>query len=323
MREGPAGLILVIGGLHGFVGSNTTEALVDQGQVCVVTRHKNTEIPRFLEKHIGHRVFVESADATSADDLHRIGEKHRIDGIVNVAGGFSPATQGPIPLIRGYFDMLSATLKVADEWTVNRVLFSSTLAVYFGLDGGPMREERPLPVPSFHSLVTAQKIVEMAASEFMNKTGISTVCARLGGMFGPWQNPEFAGLPARLVHAAVSGKPPTLGGVFAGYADDELDQPYIKDTARAIALLQTAKELPDSVYNVGSGRVTSNREVVEAVQEAVRGFKVELPPGRWPGPRLPIMDTERLRRDTSFAPKFSIKSAIRDYAGWLKSGNPK
>ena len=316
-------MILVVGGLNGFIGSNTTEALVDLGQDCVVTLHQSSEIPWFLERHVGKRVLVEKADSTSAADLHAIGEKHKIDGIVNAAGGFSPRTEGPISLMRGYFDMISATLKVADEWKVKRVTFSSTLGVYLGLDGGPMTEDRLLPTSSVHQLVAAQKVVELAASEFTKESGISAVCARLGGMFGPWQNPDFAGLPARLVQSAVSGKPPNLDGMMAGYADDEQDQPYIKDTARAIALIQTADRLPESVYNIGSGQVTSNREVLEAVQEVVPGFKAELHPGRWPGPRIPIMDTERLRRDTKFSPRFSMKAAIRDYVEWLRAGNPR
>ncbi|TMI63310.1 NAD-dependent epimerase/dehydratase family protein [Candidatus Bathyarchaeota archaeon] len=83
-------MILVIGGLNGFIGSNTTEALVDLGQDCVVTRHKNTDVPGFLQKHIDHhRVFIEPADSTSIADLRKIGQKHQIEGIVNVAGGFA------------------------------------------------------------------------------------------------------------------------------------------------------------------------------------------------------------------------------------------
>jgi len=84
-------MILVVGGLNGFIGSNTTEALVDQGYDCVVTRHESTEIPRFLQKQIDdHRVVIEPADATSTEDLRKIGEKHGIDGIVNVGGGSRP-----------------------------------------------------------------------------------------------------------------------------------------------------------------------------------------------------------------------------------------
>jgi len=109
-------LILIVGGLNGFVGSNTTEALVEKGFDCVVTRHKNVEVPSYLENHIDRHVFIESADASSLTDLRKIGEKHKIDGIVNVGGGFASASKSPITGLKGYFDMLVANFQVAEEW---------------------------------------------------------------------------------------------------------------------------------------------------------------------------------------------------------------
>jgi nucleoside-diphosphate-sugar epimerase len=96
-------MILVISGLNGFIGSNTTEALRNLVKNCVVTRHENTEIPGFLQKHIDHkRVFIEAADATSISDLRKIGEKHKIDGIVNIAGGFASG-EGPLRGLKGSY----------------------------------------------------------------------------------------------------------------------------------------------------------------------------------------------------------------------------
>ena len=97
----------------------------------------------------------------------------------------------------------------------------------------------------------------------------------------------------------------------------------IKDVARAIALLQTAEKLSYDVYNVGSGRLTPNRELVAAIEDVVPRFKVDLPPGRSSFPAIPVMETERLRADTSFSPTFDIRSAIQNYVEWLKAGNPK
>lgn len=153
--------------------------------------------------------------------------------------------------------------------------------------------------------------------------GISSVCIRLLGMFGPWQDPARGSLAQRLVHAAVSGKPAALEGGFLECADDGVDLCYIKDVARAIALLQTAQKLSHDVYNVGSGRFTPNRELVAAIKGIVPRFKADLPPGRSPFPPLPIMETERLRADTGFSPTFDTLSAIQDYVEWLKAGNPK
>ncbi len=317
-------MILVIGGLNGFVGSNTTEALVKQGVDCVVTRHKDTVVPGFLQKYIDdHHVFIESADATSIDDLRRIGQKHKIDGIVNVAGGFrAQGTQHPLPGLKGYFDMLDATFRLAQEWKVKRVTFSSTGGVYLGLSGAA-DEEHPLVLQSPFPIIAYQKIVEVAASEFAKASGISSICVRLMGMYGPFQDPEQGSLALRLVHSAVTGKPPDLENVFFGHADDAVDLLYIKDLARAIALLQTAEKLQYNVYNIGSGKPTPNHELVEEIKRAVPNFTANLPPGRFPFPPLPVMETKRLQADTGFTPKFNTRAAIQDYVDWLKAGNPK
>jgi UDP-glucose 4-epimerase len=314
-------MILVIGGLNGFIGSNTTEALVNLGKECVVTRHENTEIPRFLQKHIDHRlVTIEHADSTSIVDLRKIGEKHKIDGIVNVAGGFASG-EGPMRGLRGYFHMLDANFQVAQEWKVKRVTFSSTGGMYIGLQG-TVKEEHPLFLPSLFPILAYQKIVEVAAEQFAKKSGNSAVCVRLMGMYGPFDGNQL-GLEARLVHAAVSGKPADLKDVFFGNAEDNGDLLYIKDMARAIALVHTAEKLQYDVYNIGSGKLTSNKEVVEAVKNVVPGFRVDLPPGHFPFPPMPLMETKRLADDTGFVPKFDVQSAIRDYVDWLKAGNPK
>ncbi len=303
-------MILVVGGLNGFIGSNTTEALVDQGQDCVVTRHENAEVPGFLKKHIDHRhVFIEPANSTSIADLRKIGEKHKIDGIVNLRG------------LKGYFDMLDATFRVAQEWKVKRVTFSSTGGLYLGLQG-TANEEAPISLPSMFPILAYQKIVEVAADQFAKKTGISTICVRLMGMYGPFDGGQL-GLAPRLVHAAVNGKPPNLKDVFFGHADDEGDSLYIKDMARAIALLQTAEKLQYDVYNIASGKLTSNSELVEAVERVFPNFKVELPPGQFPFPPLPVIETKRLQEDTGFAPKFDTRSGVQHYADWLRAGNPK
>src|SRR5437867_5456150 len=143
------------------------------------------------------------------------------------------------------------------------------------------------------------------------------------GMYGPFQDPEQGSLALRLVHSAVTGKPPDLENVFFGNADDAVDLLYIKDMARAIALLQTAEKRQYNVYNVASGKVTPNRELVEAVKRVVPDFKVDLPPGHFPCPPLPLPDTKRLQADTGFSPKFDTQSAIQHYADWLKAGNSK
>src|SRR5215831_5963891 len=315
---------LVVGGLNGFVGSNTTEALVQLGHDCVVTRHKDAETPQFLEKYLEKHVFVEQADATNFEDMQRIGQKHKIDTIINVGGGFKVEGAGPLPGFKGYSDMLHATFKLAQEWKVNRVVMSSTGGMYVGAQGSgsedqPVQLQNPFPF----GILSYQKIVEVAMCEFAKASRISSVCVRLMGMYGPNQDPSQSSLPQRLAYAAVTGKSLDLQNLFFGSADDEVDLLYIKDVARAIALVATAEKLQYNIYNIASGRVVPNREVVNAIKSVVPGFNVALQPGQTPFPPLPIIDTKRLQADTGFTPKYDLQSAVRDYVSWLKAGNQK
>jgi UDP-glucose 4-epimerase len=317
---------LVVGGLNGFVGSNTTEALVNLGKDCVVTRHTRTEIPQFLQKHIdNHKVIIENADATSLHDLKKIGEKHKIESIVHVGGGYKTTPKTPISGLTGYMDTLQATFQLAQEWKVRRVTFSSTGGMYIGTSTAD--EAQPIllqnPIPGLPGILQRQKIVEVACEEFSKLSGISSICFRLMGFYGPFQDTDQAALANRLVHAAVSGKPVDIQGAFFSYADDAIDTIYIKDAARAIALLHTAEKLSYNVYNVGSGKTTPNRDFVEATGKAVPGFKATLPPGNFPFPPMPVMNIKRLREDTGFTPRFTTETAIQDYVDWLKAGNPK
>ena len=142
-----------------------------------------------------------------------------------------------------------------------------------------MNEEHPLVLQSPFPIIACQKIVEVATSEFTKATGISSICVRSLGMYGPFQDPAQYSLAPRLVHAALNGKPPNLKNIFLGNADDAVDLCYIKDVARAIALLQTAEKLQYDVYNIGSGRLTPNRELLDNIKKVVPNFKMDLPPG--------------------------------------------
>lgn len=318
---------LVIGGLNGFVGSNTTEALLNLGQDCVVTRHKRPEVPQFLQEHIdSHRVIIEQADATSFDDLKRIGEKHKIDGIVNVGGGFKPEPKGPTPGLTGYMRMLDNIFQLASEWKAKRVTFSSTGGMYLGLTSDTVDESSPILLQSPHGIpgvLQYQKIVEVASEQFSRATGISSICARLMGFFGPFQDMDQASVANRLAHAAVSGKPLDLKDTFFSNAEDAVDTIYVKDLARAVALLHTAEKLNHPVYNIGTGKKTPNSEFTDAIKKIVPGFNPELPSGRFPFPPLPTMSTKRLQEETGFIPKYNTLLGMQEYVAWLRAGNPK
>jgi UDP-glucose 4-epimerase len=100
---------------------------------------------------------------------------------------------------------------------------------------------------------------------------------------------------------------------------------YVKDCARAIALLQLAPQLNHRTYNIASGTVLTNAEVAAAVRAAVPSARFDLPEDRGPGsPGPPVcLDISRLRADTGYQPAYDTGRAVTDYIAWLRAGHER
>jgi UDP-glucose 4-epimerase len=326
MPEGPD-MILVTGGL-GFIGSHTVRALLDQGEECVLVQRRSTELPPVLA---GARVAVERVDIGDRDALLDVGRRHAITGIVHLAGP-GPARIAPeaaVEAARATLGGLLNVMQAAQEWGVRRLGVASTIGVYFGArtdadagSGLPLPEDTPLSLSVPAAIPAFKKIGELLGGHLADVTGLDIVDYRISGTWGPGghEDPFFAA-PA-LVHAAARGAEPDLSTLMApAYADDALDLNYVKDTGRAIALLQLADKLNHRTYNVGSGHATSNADVAAAIRRTVPDARVDLPTGSR-GPHL-VLDIGRLREDTGYRPEYDTERAAADYIAWLRAGHDR
>ncbi|RZS44891.1 NAD-dependent epimerase/dehydratase family protein [Herbihabitans rhizosphaerae] len=89
-------MILVTGGL-GFIGSHTVRALLDLGESAVLVQRRAVGVPADL---VGEQVVMEQADITDLEALRDIGARHKITGIVHLAGSV-PWPPGPDEPIAG------------------------------------------------------------------------------------------------------------------------------------------------------------------------------------------------------------------------------
>src|SRR5262245_59824337 len=153
-------MILVTGGL-GFIGSHTVRALLDLGEACVLVQRRTGEVPADLT---GKHVAVEQADITDQSTLLDVGNRHKITGIVHLAGSMPwPADpRQPIEQTRKALGSLLNVMQAAHDWGVGRVGVASTIGVYSGVAGeGSFSEDMPLPMTAPHVIPTFKKIGEM------------------------------------------------------------------------------------------------------------------------------------------------------------------
>lgn len=193
--------------------------------------------------------------------------------------------------------------------------------MYAGVAEAPWREDAPLPAVAAHHIPVFKKTAELFAALAGDRAGFAAVSLRIGTVWGPLglpDNPFFA-LP-RLLSAAVRGEAPDLVPPRPpAAAEDATDLVYVKDCGRAIALLMLAERLEHRTYNISSGRPVGYAEAVAAINAAVPGAGLTLPPGRSPGrPPDNHLDIGRLRADTGFRPQYDVEQAVPDYVEWLR-----
>ena len=322
-------MILITGGL-GFIGSHTARAVLDLGESCVLVQRGAGPAPSFLAGDAGTRVFIEPADILDLPALLEIGRRYKISGIVHLAGSvpWPPGADEPADAARKSLDSLLNVFRVAADLGVERVGAASTIGVYGGATGTPpYREDVPLPMTAGHAIPAFKKIGELLADYMAGAAGLGIASYRIGGIWGPLGRAASPFMAApQLVHAAVRGEVPDFSAMRSpAYAGDGTDMCYVKDCARAIALLQLSQQLSHRTYNVASGRPTANAEIAAAVTKVIPGARPGLPEGRDPhGPGRDIyLDITRLRQDTGYQPCYDTERAVADYIGWLRAGNER
>ncbi|MCX2924979.1 NAD-dependent epimerase/dehydratase family protein [Streptomyces sp. NEAU-W12] len=315
-------MILVTGGA-GFIGTHTVRALAEAGEECVLLQRRSPQVPLPLADLPIH---VAQGDVADLDALLAVGQKYPITGIVHLAVAlpWPVASDDPIGASGRALDASLNIVRAAQTWGVRRVVAASTIGVYGGTaHEGPLTEDMPLSLEHFHVIPTFKKIAELLAGHLSDVTDVDIVNARISGTWGPGghlPDPFFAA--PSLAHAAARLTEPDLTGLMAPpHAEDALDLLYVKDTGRALALLQLADELHHSTYNVASGRATSNADVVTAIESIEPGFRWKLPSA----PARPVswLDITRLREDTGFEPQYGTAAAAADYLAWLRAGNER
>src|SRR5215470_14416671 len=272
IRLGRRLMILIIGGM-GFIGLNTALRFLEVGKRVVLSQHSSRRIPDVLKPEIGTRAMVAQMDVTNPYEVFEVVRRHQVESIINLMAppARSVSTQADYHL---YTAGLQNVLEAARTFGLRRVSLGSSVGVYGGIPNGPFREDVGLPVTSPTQVSAFKKGMEMHAHFYAAQAKLDVVALRIASIYGPYYYSMHNPI-SRLCHAAVKQVDPDFSDRPDGaiFEDDQGDWTYVKDVARGIQLLHTAPRLAHRVYNIGSGRAPSNREIVEAVVQAAPDAK--------------------------------------------------
>jgi UDP-glucose-4-epimerase GalE len=315
--------VLVVGGA-GYIGSHCARALVEDG----------FEVVTFDDLSTGHAQAVQGplvvGDIRDGAALRRALRAHRPDAVMHFAAKALVGESVTHPSL--YFDVnvggSAALIAAMRETGVRRLVFSSTCAVFGDPERCPLDEgqaRRPLS-PYGESKLMVEQIIERARAHEGLQAGVlryfNAAGAALDGALGEAHSPETHLIPLALAAARGERPPLQLFGTDYPTRDGTCVRDYVHVLDLASAHLACLKRLLDGdaggAWNRGTGRGTSNREVLDAVGRAV-GAPVPVveaprragdPAELWADPRLAM-------RDLAWRPAFAgIDDIVGTAARW-------
>ncbi|NKK73884.1 UDP-glucose 4-epimerase GalE [Rhizobium leguminosarum bv. viciae] len=314
--------ILVTGGA-GFIGSHICKALSRAGMIPVT--YDNLSTGHADSVRWGPLIRAELADAAT---LRRTLEEFSPDCVIHCGANAYVGESVDMPRkyyrnnVVGSLTLLEACL----DQDIDRIVFSSSCATYGVPASLPIREESPQhPVNPYGR---TKLIFEMALEDFAAAYGIRFAALRYfnaagadpDGELAERHHPETHLIPRALLAAA--GRLERLDIFGTDYATEDgtcvRDYIHVSDLAQAhlAAVNHLLADGGSLSVNLGSGRGTSVREILEAIHRASgREVPVRYRSRRAGDPPILFANTARAKVELGFAPVFSDIDTIIRTAG--------
>ena len=308
--------VLVIGGA-GFIGSHLVEQLTatDAGEIivydnfCRGTRNNLSEAlkdPRV-------RIFDIGGDIRDTDILNKAMES--IDYVFHLAAlWLLQCYEFPRAAfetnVAGTFNVLEACVRNG----VRKLVYSSSASVYGNAQVTPMTEEHPFSNRTFYG---ATKIAgEQMCRAFYERYGLDYIGLRYMNVYGPRQDYRgaYVAVIMKVLDQIEKGKQPTI----YGDGSQTYDFVYVDDVARA-NLCALHSGTTDQFYNVGMGKPTAIKELVEALL-TLTGSNLEpryVPQGQT-FVTSRVGSTAKAIRDLQFEAETDLVDGLRRLIEWRK-----
>jgi len=309
--------ILVTGGL-GFIGSNLVRYLLSECPELEISNIDNFSIganPASLKDlNVSRRYRFIRGDITDTKLIAKIVKGH--DAIINCAAEthVDRSIANPQPFLKsnmlGTFTILEALRRNNSK---AKMIHVSTDEVYGDiLEGSFDENDRPKPSNPY---AASKSAADMFALAYHRTYGTEVVITRCTNNFGPYQHAEKL-IPKTIIRALHDLPVPLYGSGM-----QMRDWIYVLDHCEALRRVMEAGR-PGEIYNVSTGSEIPNLNIVESILQTIGKPRtlmqfVEDRPGH---DMRYSLDSQKLRSETGWAPKYSFQEALEKTVKWY-TGN--
>lgn len=307
--------VMVTGGA-GYIGSHVVRLLHERGDSVVIVDDMSNGIASRIEGLPLEKIDVSSHTAT--EQVGEVIKRYNVDSVVHFAAKkmVGESVENPLKYYRENVTGLANLLEALTVHGVNRLVFSSSAAVYGLQDRLLVSEEHVGPRPA--SPYGETKLIgEWMIDDVAAVSDLRAIKLRYFNVAGAgW--PELADTAVQnlipiVLNQVENGEQSVIFG--DDYPTDDgtciRDYIHVKDLAEAHVVALDALEVgsnPQTVYNVGTGSGSSVREVIGALSDAL-GRPIDAVVGeRRPGdPARLVADVTAARQDLGWKAEYGLK----------------
>ncbi|MEZ0289494.1 MAG: NAD-dependent epimerase/dehydratase family protein [Sulfolobales archaeon] len=295
--------VLITGGA-GFIGGNIALYLYERGYQVSILDNFERASPIISNLIREKNIKVYNEDLRYSQRLEEIIEEY--DVIVHAAAyvDVKESIERPWDYIENnYYSTyrLSSILRKSQ-----RLIYLSSAAVYGDVEKIPVREDSPKKPLSPYGLskLLGEEIILLNA----RCIGFRAVILRLFNVYGLGQNKSYAGVISIFIDRVLRDQPPLIFGDGMNIRDFI----HVRDVSRVVEMTIERSDV-SGVFNVGSGRGVSIRELAELIiRLSERGDRVK-PQYTDPRPgdiRESVADISRLKNILGFTPEIDLESGL-------------
>ncbi len=247
----------LVTGAGGFVGANLARGLVEVGHDVVAW--VRPESPTWRLDPLGDSIEVVPVDLLDAEAIDAGIGAARPDWIFHLAAHGAYSWQRDAERIMQTNLVSTVRLLAACQRHGFAAFVNAGSSSEYGFqDHAPRENELPEPNSDYAVMKAAATLHCRFVAQ---RDDVHVVTLRLYSVYGPWEQPGR--LMPTLVARGIEGKLPPLVS-----PDTPRDFISVRDTERAFLQAAERDDLErGSIFNIGSGRQTTLREVVEVARE--------------------------------------------------------
>ena len=278
-------------GASGFLGSHLTNALhqLADFRVTALKRGSSGKFPEINKL----KSFVENLDL-----IYHVAGVNRGKNEEILKGN-----------IQATFNLLEAIRKYGKSSL--RIIFTSSSQVY-----KKTKLSEKLVTETYKAEPeTLFGVAKKTSEDLIRLSGFEHAIIRIANVYGPGCPPEYNSVIATFCQKSINDQPIRVDG--DGY--QKRDFIYVEDVIKAMILAGTKKNnFISGVYNLGTGRTASLRQVIRGIKSSGIKVKESYSPNASVGQNSFSLDATRFKKQFKWKPKTTLRSGIKKTLLWFQ-----